>query len=108
MIRSGRERNRSCSPVSYRSRGRVAHPPSIISRARNYSLRFKGIAKIICKKTVASPPNSGKNHYLERRNHRKRCFQATGLSGRSAYAQGRSSSMRLLGWPLILVITSLR
>src|SRR6201984_1395569 len=68
MIRSSRERNRSCSPVSCRSRGRIAHPPSIISRARNHSLRFEGIAKTICKKTAAPPPNSGKNHYLERLN----------------------------------------
>ena len=29
-----RERNRSCSPVSCRSRGRIAHPPSFISRAQ--------------------------------------------------------------------------
>src|ERR1700758_2501175 len=28
MIRSSRERNRSCSPVSCRSRGRIARPPS--------------------------------------------------------------------------------
>ena len=40
-IRSSRERNKSCSPVSCRSRGRIAHPPSIISRARNHSLRFE-------------------------------------------------------------------
>src|ERR1700741_1223468 len=72
MIRSSRERNRSCSPVSRRSRGRIAHPPSIISRARNHSLRFEGIAKTICKKIAAPPPNSGKNHYLERLNHPSR------------------------------------
>src|ERR1700751_5698483 len=28
MIRSSRQRNRSCSPVSCRSRGRIARPPS--------------------------------------------------------------------------------
>src|SRR6202041_64264 len=48
------------------------HPPSIISRARNHSLRFEGIAKTICKKAAAPPPNSGKNHYLERLNHPSR------------------------------------
>src|ERR1700723_1317328 len=72
MIRSSRERNRSCSPVSRRSRGRIAHPPSIISRARNHSLRFEVIAKTICKKAAAPPPNSGKNHYLERLNYPSR------------------------------------
>src|ERR1700735_582289 len=72
MIRSSRERNRSCSPVSRRSRGRIAHPRSIISSERNHSLRFEGIAKPICKKTAAPPPNSGENHYLERLNHPSR------------------------------------
>jgi hypothetical protein len=47
-IRSSRERNRSWSPVSCRSRGPIAHPH--ISRARNHSIRFEGIAKSICKK----------------------------------------------------------
>ena len=32
----------------------------------------EGIAKPICKKTAAPPPNSGKNHYLERLNHPSR------------------------------------
>src|ERR1700741_4560794 len=61
MIRSSRERNRSCSPVSRRSRGRIAHPPSIISRARNHSLRFQGFAKTICKQTqFRQKPSLGK------------------------------------------------
>src|ERR1700756_2749169 len=59
-------------PVSCRSRGRIAHPPSIISRARNHSLRFEGIAKTICKKIAAPPPNCGKNHYLKRLHHPSR------------------------------------
>jgi hypothetical protein len=40
--------------------------------ARNHGLRFEGIAKTICKKTAASPLNSGKNHYLQGRNHPSR------------------------------------
>src|SRR4029077_19814355 len=47
-------------------------PSLVISRARNHSLRFGGIAKTICKKTAAPPPNSGKNHYLEGLNHPSR------------------------------------
>ena len=35
-------------------------------------IRFEGIAKPICKKTAAPPPNSGKNHYLKRLNHASR------------------------------------
>ena len=34
-----------CSPVSCRSRGRIALPPSIISRARNHSLQFRNCQK---------------------------------------------------------------
>jgi len=43
-------------------------------------------------------------------NERKRCFQATSLhSCFGAYAQGRSWSIWLLGWPLtIRVMTSAR
>src|SRR6266702_8482195 len=98
MIRSSRERNRSCSPVSCRSRGRIAHPPSIISRARNHSLRFEGIAKTICKKTAAPPLNSGKSHYLERLNHPSRstpwkyftgdCLVCALLGGRGVHLDG--------------------
>ena len=33
---------------------------------------IRGIAKTICKKAAAPPPNSGKNHYLERLNHPSR------------------------------------
>ena len=33
---------------------------------------IEGIAKPICKKTAAPPPNSGKNHYLKRLNHASR------------------------------------
>jgi hypothetical protein len=47
-------------------------PSLVISRARNHSLRFKGIAKPICKKTAAPTPNSGKNYYLARLNHPSR------------------------------------
>ena len=35
-------------------------------------IRFEGIAKPICKKTAAPPPNSGKDHYLKRLNHASR------------------------------------
>src|SRR5690242_16331209 len=56
MIRSSRERNRSCSPVSRRSRGRIAPPPSNISRARNHSLRFEGIAKQFARKPQRRHP----------------------------------------------------
>src|SRR6476646_2616841 len=59
-------------PGSCRSRGRLAYPPSIISRARNHSLRFEGIAKSICKKTAAQPLNSGKSRCLKRLNHPSR------------------------------------
>src|SRR5262249_37311300 len=93
MIRSSRERNRSCSPVSCRSRGRIAHPPSIISRARNHSLRFEGIAKTICKKTAASPPNSGKNHYLERLNHPSRSTPWKYFTGDKRASNGLPGSL---------------
>src|SRR5215471_4655741 len=57
------EADRLCGAARY-ERSEAPHPPSIISRTRNHSLRFEGIAKTFCKKTAASPPNFGKNHYL--------------------------------------------
>jgi hypothetical protein len=47
MIWSSRERNRSCSPPSRRSRGRISQiPRSISSSEKNHGLRFEGILKI--------------------------------------------------------------
>src|SRR6516225_10126104 len=46
MIWSSRERNRSCSLLSRRSRGRIANPRSISSSEKNHGLRFEGILKI--------------------------------------------------------------
>src|SRR5215471_6711231 len=46
MIWSSRERNRSCSLVSRRSRGRIANPRSISSSEKNHGLRFEGILEI--------------------------------------------------------------
>src|SRR6516164_8120643 len=47
MIWSSRERNRSCSLLSRRSRGRIAKfPRSISSSEKNHGLRFEGILKI--------------------------------------------------------------
>ena len=64
---------RSAKPaISRVGNGGQPGPSEYISRARNHSLQFEGIAKTICKKTAAPPPNSGKNHYLERLNHPSR------------------------------------
>src|SRR5262249_36265857 len=46
MIWSSRERNRFCSLVFRRSRGRIANPRSITSSEKNHGLRFEGILKI--------------------------------------------------------------
>src|SRR5262245_47749351 len=45
MIWSSRERNRSCSPLSRRSRGRIANPPLHHLEQKNHSLRFVRILK---------------------------------------------------------------
>jgi hypothetical protein len=66
LIRSSRERNRSCSLVSRRSRGRRSISPS----EKNHGLRFEGILKIeICKKIALQRPKTGKFDYLSEPNH---------------------------------------
>src|SRR5437870_8221986 len=65
MIWSSRERNRSCSLVSRRSRGRIANSPrSISSSEKNHGLRFEGILKSICKEIALQRPKSGNFDYL--------------------------------------------
>jgi hypothetical protein len=65
-----RERNRSCSLVSRRSRGRIAKfPHSISSSEKNHGLRCEGILKSICKEIALQRPKSGKFDYLSAPGH---------------------------------------
>src|SRR5262249_5061451 len=70
MIWSSRERNRSCSLVPRRSRGRIAKiPRSISSSEKNHGLRFEGILKINCKEIALQWSKTGKFDYLIGPNH---------------------------------------
>src|SRR5262245_34056465 len=69
MIWSSRERNRSCSLVSRRSRGRIANPRSINSSEKNHGLRFEGILKIDLQGNRPQRPKTGKFDNLSVPNH---------------------------------------
>src|SRR5215475_13275962 len=70
MIWSSRERNRSCSPLSPRSRGRIANP-SLHKREREEARLATGNPENrICKETARRAPKTGKFDYLSAPNHR--------------------------------------
>src|SRR5262249_33235767 len=67
MIWSSRERNRSCSLVSRRSRGRIANLRSISPSEKN---QIRGNPhNRICKKIALQQPKTGKFDYLSEPNH---------------------------------------
>src|SRR5215510_1328909 len=64
---SSRERNRSCSLVSRRSRGRIANLRSISPSEKN---QIRGNPhNRICKKIALQQPKTGKFDYLSEPNH---------------------------------------
>src|SRR5262249_34379359 len=70
MIWSSRERNRSCSLVSRRSRGRIANPPLHQLEREESRLAIRGNPrKSICKETALQRPKTGKFDYLSEPNH---------------------------------------
>src|SRR6516164_2700263 len=70
MIWSSRERNRSCSLVSRRSRGRIANLPAPSARARRITAcDSRESSKSICKEIALQRPKTGKFDYLSEPNH---------------------------------------
>src|SRR6516225_6885468 len=70
MIWSSRERNRSCSLVSRRSRGRIANLPAPSARARRITAcDSRESSKSICKEIALQRPKTGKFDYLSGPNH---------------------------------------
>src|SRR5262245_1853739 len=71
MIWSSRERNRSCSLLSRRSRGRIAKIPPLHQLEREESrLVIRGNPQNrICKKIALQRPKTGKFDYLSEPNH---------------------------------------
>src|SRR6266508_3041905 len=70
MIWSSRERNRSCSLVSRRSRGRIANPPlHQLERAESRLAIRRNPQNRICKEVALQRPKTGKFDYLSAPNH---------------------------------------
>jgi hypothetical protein len=70
MIWSSRERNRSCSPLSRRSRGRIANPPlHPFERDRITPCDSTESQKQICKEMATKRPKPCKFDYLIAANH---------------------------------------
>src|SRR5437773_4023099 len=70
MIWSSRERNRSCSLVSRRSRGRIANPPLHQREQEESRLAIRGNPQNrICKEIAIQRPKTGKFDYLGLPNH---------------------------------------
>src|SRR3989442_15862836 len=70
MIWSSRERNRSCSLVSRRSRGRIANPPLHQLEREESRLAIRGNPQNrICKEVALQRPKTGKFDYLSAPNH---------------------------------------
>src|SRR6516225_8765709 len=70
MIWSSRERNRSCSLVSRRSRGRIANLPAPSARARRITAcDSRESSKSICKEIALQRLKTGKFDYLSGPNH---------------------------------------
>src|SRR5439155_24306782 len=70
MIWSSRERNRSCSLVSRRSRGRIANPPLHQREQEESRLAIRGNPQNrICKELAIQRPKTGKFDYLGLPNH---------------------------------------
>src|SRR5262249_30190441 len=70
VIWSSRERNRSCSLVSRRSRGRIANPPLHQLEREDSRLAIRGNPrKSICKEIALQRPKTGKFDYLSEPNH---------------------------------------
>jgi hypothetical protein len=68
MIWSSRERNRSCSLVSRRSRGRIANPPLDQREQEESRLPIRGNPQNrICNEIALQRPKNGKFDYLARR-----------------------------------------
>src|SRR6266487_6399818 len=70
MIWSSRERNRSCSLVSRRSRGRIANPPlHQLEREESRLAIRRNPQNRICKELAIQRPKTGKFDYLSAPNH---------------------------------------
>src|SRR5438128_1409889 len=70
MIWSSRERNRSCSLVSRRSRGRIANPPlHQLEREESCFAIRRNPQNRICKEVALQRPKTGKFDYLSAPNH---------------------------------------
>src|SRR5262249_41708834 len=70
MIWSSRDRNRSCSLVSRRSRGRIANRPLHQLEREESWLAIRGnSSKSICKEIALQRPKTGKFDYLGRPNY---------------------------------------
>src|SRR5215813_12066927 len=70
MIWSSRERNRSCSLVSRRSRGRIANPPlHQLEREESRLAIRRESSKSICKEIALQRSKTGKFDYLSGPNH---------------------------------------
>src|SRR6266487_1255371 len=70
MIWSSRERNRSCSLVSRRSRGRIANPPlHQLEREESRLAIRRNPQNRICKEVALQRPKTGKFDYLSAPNH---------------------------------------
>src|SRR5438270_7068576 len=70
MIWSSRERNRSCSPLSRRSRGRIANPPLHQLEREESRLAIRGNPQNrICKEIALQRPKTGKFDCLSMLNH---------------------------------------
>src|SRR6478672_8185194 len=70
MIWSSRERNRSCSLVSRRSRGRIANPPlHQLEREESCLAIRRNPQNRICKEVALQRPKTGKFDYLSAPNH---------------------------------------
>src|SRR5437762_4874643 len=73
MIWSSRERNRSCSLVSRRSRGRIANSPLHQREREESQLAIRGNRQNrICKEITLQRPEAGKFDYLSSPNHPSR------------------------------------
>src|SRR6266567_2565844 len=69
MIWSSRERNRSCSLVSRRSRGRIANPPLHQLEREESRLAIRGNPQIRFARKSPSKAKTGKFDYLSGPNH---------------------------------------
>src|SRR6266496_3029877 len=70
MIWSSRERNRSCSLVSRRSRGRIANSPlHQLEREESRLAIRRNPQNRICKEVALQRPKTGKFDYLSAPNH---------------------------------------